>query len=331
MSTDLHLPWHNEVWQRLVTARRENRIPHALLLSGVPGVGKSLLASRLALSLICPHPDSSGDACRRCADCHQVLAGCHPDFQQARPEEPGKAIKIDVVRALTARSMLAAQPGSYRVIIIAPADAMNHAAANALLKTLEEPASRTIIILATSQPHQLPATIRSRCQSIVVPVPSAAVGRDWLAGRLQRDDVDALLAISGGAPLRAIQAAEEEWLSADERLLQDLESLRRRRSNPMLVVEDWGKRPLNLLFDGFKRCLADLLRLASGVADAPIFHTRSRDRLQTMGQGIDLQGLYSMHDELLQLERESTHNLNPQMRLERLANAWLQLTRRGAR
>lgn len=331
MSGDERLPWHRAHWQRLCTARSGGRLPHAILLAGMAGLGKTLFARRLAAALACPSPSETGDACGACDACRQTAAGSHPDQLWVSPEEPGKAIKIDAVRRLTARSVLAAQRDGRRVIVIDPADAMNRSAANALLKTLEEPNSQTVLLLVSSQPDRLPATIRSRCQVVAFPVPAQREARAWLADRAGDDDVEELLAISGGAPLRALQAGEQRWLQHDAELIAELHSLKRREGNPLEVVEDWKNRPLTLLFDGFKRCVADMVRLRKVSEFEGIYHPRGRHRLQSLGDGIDLKRLYLLNDELMRLDRDANNNLNPQMMLEHLMNLWLQITRTGGR
>lgn len=329
--TVVKLPWHAAQWQRLGEARASGRLPHAVLLSGPAGVGKSQFARRLGQALVCPTPDDAGDACGVCKACHQAVAGSHPDLHRVAPEEPGKPIKIDAIRALTAKSVLSAEQGGHRVITIDPADAMNRAAANALLKTLEEPGSRTVLVLVSSHGDRLPATIRSRCQAVSFPIPPAAQARDWLAAQGCSAELDALLALSGGAPLRAVQADEQAWLGTDASLIAELGTLKHRESNPLKVVEEWQNRPLHLVFEGLKRCVADLVRLAGNPGIVAVYHPGARSDLQSLGQGIDLRKLFLFNDELLQLERDSINNLNPQMMLEHLANRWLQLTRPGGR
>ena len=331
MSDSNRFPWHVAQWRRLADARRESRFPHAILLAGAAGVGKSQFAQRLAGALVCPTPDAAGDACGACDACRQTAAGIHPDLLRVSPEEPGKAIKIDAVRELTAKSVLAAQHQGHRVIVIDPADAMNRSAANALLKTLEEPSSRTVLVLVSSQPDRLPPTIRSRCQVVAFPPPPHAEALAWLAGQGGGDDVDDLLAISGGAPLRALQAREQGWIQHDAELVAALDNLKRRKGNPLQVVEDWRNRSLTLLFDGFKRCVADMVRLGKLSDFKEIYHPSERRNLQSLGQGIDLKLLYALNDELLQLDRDANNNLNPQMMLEHLMNRWLQITRTGGR
>ena len=330
MNGDTTFPWHEEPWQRVSYAKKSGRLPHALLLAGPSGLGKSAFARRLAYSLVCIEPRGAGDACGRCSACRQAVAGSHPDLQIVMPEEVGKRIRIDAIRGLTEKSVLSAQNAGHRVFVIEPADAMNRSAANALLKTLEEPSSRTLLILVTSHPDRLAATIRSRCQMLNFRIPQRTAVRSWLMGQIGAgEDLDELLAISGGAPLRALLAREQDWLGQSKYLLEELLQLKNRKVNPVTIVEEWEKRPLPLLSDSLKRCLSDLVKLASGLRDAVIYHPGVRVDLQCLSEGIDLQSLHGYNDELLRMERDSSNNLNLQMQLEYMVNRWLQITRPG--
>jgi len=322
-------PWHCGQWARIAKARAAGRLPHALLLGGPAGLGKVAFARRLSDALVCASPNDDGDACGACAACRQTQAGSHPDQYWLAPEEPGRAIRIDAIRTLTAKSVLAAQEGGYRVFVIDPAEQMNRAAANALLKTLEEPVSRSILVLVSSHPDRLPATIRSRCQMLKFALPARAEVKAWLRGRTAGCDLDELLAISGGAPLRALTALEQGWVGEGQQIGADLATLKHRRANPLQIVEEWEKRPLTLVFDSLKRCVTDLVKLASGLERAEIYHPGMRADLQRLGQGIDLRMLFRFNDELVQLDRDSSRNLNAQMMLEHIANRWLQITRPG--
>lgn len=323
------LPWQAEQWRRLAAARRAGRMPHALLLAGAPGLGKSAFAQRLQNALLCTRPDQDGDACGQCDACRLSRAGTHPDSHRVVPEAEGKPIRIDAVRAIAQRNVLAAQSGGYRVFVLEPADALNRAASNALLKTLEEPASRAVLILVSSHPDRLAATVRSRCQVVRFGLPPAAEVADWLAGRVPESEAGSLLAIAGGAPLRVLEARESDWTGLARSLVAELDALKRRRTNPLETVENWAARPLNLLLDGLQRCIADLVRLAADAGVSVLFHPNLRPELQSLGQGIDLQALFRFGDELARLEIESGRNLNVQMQIEHLVNRWLDTTRPG--
>ncbi|WP_242445330.1 hypothetical protein [Chromatium okenii] len=147
------LPWLTEIWTGLQTARAADRLAHGLLISGPQGVGKRLLAEQLAHSLLCPHCDHDGVPCGTCADCHLLAAGTHPDLTRLGPDPEAKSnlITIDTIRAFTEHESLTPSRAPRKIVLIDPADRLNTAAANALLKTLEEPAGRTILCLIGEQ------------------------------------------------------------------------------------------------------------------------------------------------------------------------------------
>ena len=329
MSVAGALPWHADQWRRLAAARGVGRVPHALLLAGAPGLGKSAFAQRLQNALLCTRPEAGGDACGECDACRLSRAGTHPDCHRIAPEAEGKPIRIDAVRQIAERNVLAAQSGGYRVFVLEPADALNRAAANALLKTLEEPASRAVLILVSSHPDRLAPTVRSRCQQVRFGLPPAAEVAEWLAGRVPESEAEELLAIAGGAPLRALEARASDWPGLARSLVTELDALKRRRTNPLQTVQNWTGRPLNLLLGALQRCQADLVRLAAAGPVPVLFHPNLRPELQSLGQGIDLQALFGFGDELARLEREAGRNLNVQMQIEHLVNRWLDTTRPG--
>ena len=311
-------PWHTEAWQRLATA-------------GPAGLGKSDFARRLSRALMCTRPDENGDACGACRACHLSAAGNHPDQSRVVPGEPGKPIKIDAIRQLIAGGVLTAQDAGLRVFVIDPAEAMNQAAANALLKTLEEPASCSLLILVSSHPDRLPATVRSRCLRVRFAVPEQRLVRHWLNLHTVPEEVDDLLAVSGGAPLMALRARDEGWLEEGRRLRAELAALKAGHSDPLEVVEKWEARPLTLVLSSLKRCLCDLIRLGSGLIEYSVYFPALRADLQSLGRDLELNSLYRLYDELLGLERDAVCNLNEKMMLEHLANHWLQITRPGGR
>ncbi len=151
-----------KLWQSV----QQDRLPHALLFVGGVGSGRHVCAEQLVRSLLCAAPDALGKACEQCQGCLLLTAGTHPDFMKITPETPGSMIRVDAVRALAERVTQSPLLAPRRVVVIDPADAMNTASANALLKTLEEPPSATIFILVTDENMRLPATVKSRCQIV---------------------------------------------------------------------------------------------------------------------------------------------------------------------
>src|SRR6201999_2221945 len=128
--------------------------------------------------VLCEQPAAA--PCGRCEGCRRAAAGQHPDVTSVRFIEEAQQLKIEQVRELSAELALTSHQGGYKVGIVSPADSLNRFAANALLKTLEEPPPRTLLILVSSEPSRLPATILSRCQRIQLRAPPRAESIAWL-------------------------------------------------------------------------------------------------------------------------------------------------------
>ena len=223
--TDVLFPWQGPATAECLARRA--RWPHAVLVAGPAGIGKRMLADWLARTLLCEKPSVNGAPCGECPSCRYARAGQHPDLRIIEPVDddeenpkPVEWIVVDRIRALVRWSGLTSHRGGAKVALIDPAERMNPAAANALLKTLEEPQPDTYFLLVSHQPGRLPATIASRCQRLAVPVPGREQARAWLASQ-GFADADRLLDQAGGAPLvaRAIgdasyQSERAAWLAA---------------------------------------------------------------------------------------------------------------------
>lgn len=240
------LPWHSAAWASVQSLQR--RGVHAVLLHGMRGIGKKSLGFDLAQAALCERPDPGGRACGRCSGCVLTEAGSHPDFRFVLPEalkalrpghvldesadedadasgeaadKPSKAsreIRIEQVRALGEFATVATHRGGGRVILLAPAEALNAPAANALLKLLEEPPERTLFILVSDALDELPPTIRSRCVLIRVAVPARAVALEWLTAQGVAEP-ELALAAAGGAPIAAWEAEVGIGLDPEQRAL----------------------------------------------------------------------------------------------------------------
>ena len=189
------LPWLEQPLQRVLDLHQESRLPHGLLIRAGEGWGEVVLADRIALHLL-DRPD---------AETARTLA--HPDLKWVEPE--GSVIKVDDIREVAAFAVGTRQMAPAKVIVIESAELMNASAANALLKTLEEPPADTYLLLATARPGRLLPTIVSRCQSVLV-------GRDldaarvWLSERWSSEQLSEKLFECGDAPLSVHHALEQE-------------------------------------------------------------------------------------------------------------------------
>ncbi len=315
-------PWQQPLWQHLLGAHRAGRLPHALLLTGAEGLGKGRLAAAFGQALLCEALSDDGRPCGVCRGCHLFRVGNHPDYRRIEPEAPGKAIKIDTIRAFIDKEPLMAQAEGHKVIVIEPADAMNSAAANSLLKTLEEPTPWTVIILVTSRPGQLPATIRSRCQRIICPVPPRGEAMEWLAGRVETGDPALLLAMSGGAPLLARQLAEPELLQERARMVDELHAALNGQQDPVAIAGRWDKLELHRVLHWMSSWLIDMLRLKFGKQPPTLYNPDQARNLQAMAQAVDFKVLYGMLDRLYEANRTLGSQLNSLMTLESILLAW---------
>ena len=320
--TSAPLPWQSAAWQQLYQRMQGGRLPHALLLYGVPGTGKLLFAKNFARLALCRAPDA-GQACGSCPACAQFAAGSHPDFHLVRVPEDKTIISVAQMRDLIAELGLTSQHGGRRVAIVEPADAMNTAAANALLKTLEEPGAGTLLILVSSRPARLPATIRSRCQLLRMLPPARGQAADWLNRQKQRPDWPVLLGVAGGGPLAALELAESPQAGRRLELFEALAEVRAGRRNPLACAKDWSAKENDLLLTLrlFQSWTMDLIRLESGTAES-IVNQDAMPLLQTTAQGIHLRGLHGLLSRLNDAVAVAGTSVNRQLLLESLLVEW---------
>ncbi|MDW8479543.1 MAG: DNA polymerase III subunit delta' [Xanthomonadales bacterium] len=209
-------PWLAPLASRLAARIADPGLPHAILIAGPAGIGKRMLAEWLVAALLCRQPEADGSGCGRCRDCIMREAGSHPDLIRVGLGErtDGRArqeILIDQIRSLSARLATPAQRGGRRLALIDPADRMNAAAANAFLKTLEEPGPERHLLLVADEPERLLATVRSRCLRLEPGLPERQRSLDWLvASGLPPALAAEALDLAEGAPLRALALAREE-------------------------------------------------------------------------------------------------------------------------
>lgn len=328
------LPWHNQQWQQIMHARQLNRLPHALLLKGVAGVGKAHFADCLIRVLLCQQAFETTaaqlqriEACQGeslCHACRLVQGRVHPNVLWIEPEKG--VIKIDQIRSASEFASQSALQGDLHFIIIHPASAMNVNAANALLKTLEEPASGAMLILLCDQDKHLPATILSRCQHIHFTLPARNVAEAWLKQELGNEQADLrlLLNLANGAPLTVLQLLADDRLHFRKQLFSILQSLTAETIDPVNAAKTLLDMELLPFIDFSLSWLLDLIRL--NVEANEMINTDYKQPLEAASQKMPLALNIELMTTLQQIRQQilSGINFNKQLMMETILIQWSQ-------
>jgi len=322
--TETFPEWLEEGWQQLLQSYRQERLTHALLISGQAGIGKQRLARRLAVLLLCEHPVNGIEACGQCPACARQQADSHPDLVLLQPAEAGKAIKVDQVRSLCIELGMTSHAGRYKIALIEPADAMNVNAANSLLKTLEEPTPNTLLMLLTAAPGSLPATVRSRCQQVQINTPSTQQSLTWL----QQQGIDSATAagylpMAAGAPLKAAAMATDNCLEAYHQHLETLVAVFTRKQDPLRVAADWHSGDAARILLWWQGWLQALIRWqqAGRLPDEP----KVAQMLRQISETVDCRRSFDLLDRITMALNNLGSGLNRQLLLEDLLIDWARL------
>lgn len=316
-------PWQADLWQRLWRCKTEQRLPHAFLFVGMSGVGKKALAEVFARAMLCATPTDIGLPCGQCQGCYLIQAQSHPDMLRVEPEANSNTIKIDQIRNMIEFVSKTALQGMYRVVIIHPATNMNIYSANALLKTLEEPAPHTLIMLVCDQDKDLPATIRSRCQRVLFSSPPIEMALPWLKSQVKKSEVDCelLLKIANGSPLRALQFADKTLSALRKDLFTGLVALAQQQADPLRYAAAWQDKDITRTLELMLSFLVDLLRIQT--TEAKPQNTDYESQLRGL-RALANDKLLSYIDYVQQAYRHMLHsaNLNKQLLLEDILIRW---------
>lgn len=321
-------PWQQAVWRHLLGYIDLQRIPQALLVTGLSGIGKRRLAEAYARALMCHSPLNDYAACGQCQSCKLFAAQTHPDFLLVEPDEPGKAIGIDKIRQLIVKLALKPQFDTQRVVIISPADGLNNASANAFLKCLEEPTARTCLILLTEKPSRLPATIRSRCQVVRCEVPERNVAGQWLQQQGAGEHSDMLLSLSQGAPLLAREYAQQNFIAVRQDYFSAWVQVAEGKKNLVALAEQWQKPAgvdLNVLLAWMLGWVMDLIKFCCQIESDQLRNPDMKKPLQALAKRLELKRLYPFYDSLLIARSQLSTPINKQLLLEQLLISWSQL------
>jgi DNA polymerase III subunit delta' len=268
-------PWQQAVWENLAGALAAGRLGHALLIAGPALLGKRALAERLAARLLCATPGPDAFACGQCRACTLLAAGNHPDRRAVGllERDDGRLkteIGVEQMRELAGWFALTPQLGRAQVAVIEPADLLNASAANALLKTLEEPLPERYLILVSARPQRLPATIRSRTQRLDLRLPTAAVARAALqTAGVAAAQADEALAASDGHPGLALQYLGDGSLALRREIRDELAALADGRLRAAQAAPRWAADRPALRLQIAAECVRDFGRKRAAVASTP--------------------------------------------------------------
>lgn len=328
----LPYPWQQSEWEQYLVLLARERMPHAIMLAGPKGIGKGHLALALAQYVLCLSP-VMGTPCGKCRGCQLNQAGTHPDLLDVRPEDDSKTIKVDQVRLLTEAMGKTAQQGGYKVVILQPAESMNANSANALLKSLEEPSAKTLLILISHAPFGVLPTVRSRCQLKLMAMPAREQVLHWITPLLSGSQVapELLVDIARGAPLNALALLKDDALEQREQWQTQLTRLGTGGISAVELAAQWQGSDITGLLEWLSALLHSLARWQYGHEDAVVARLPAEFK----------QGMEKVRQDILQryLEKllltakqwKSGANPNKQLMFEELLMDWAAMLRSGQR
>ncbi|TCB46924.1 DNA polymerase III subunit delta' [Acinetobacter terrestris] len=310
-------PWQQTVWDTLTG--RFPKIGHGLLFYGKKGCGKEAFAQYFLAWVLCANRHANNAPCGECGSCLWLKSDTHPNYVHISTDEENKKqnakIKIEKIRDLL--PFVQQTVDGWRVIVIEPAEALNMSSANALLKTLEEPGDRVVIILLADHYLKLPATIRSRLQHFALDRISEVQAGEYLSQQLpdlDQTQKQLLLNLSNQMPLQAMQLAQAEWLNKRQEFLNDWQKLVTQKNMPMAIATKWNKA---LSFSDFAQMfeylLSDLIcvKLNQQVKNPDL-------DLSVLSEQYTLEFLFTIYSDLQQSKQFIEQNVQSNLVLDQL-------------
>jgi DNA polymerase-3 subunit delta' len=319
-SRPTHLPWLAPQLAALRAAQAAGRLPHALLIQETRGSGGLWLAQWYAQLVLCREPDAP---CGHCLQCRRVLRNEHPDLRSIsyyvdpKTDRVTNQIRVEQIRELTESLTLTSHGARGTLVVIYPAEAMNNNAANSLLKTLEEPRPGVFMVLVTSAAARLPATIRSRCQRLVLRAPARAEALAWLNALRPSPDWPAVLDVLGNAPLDALDFDPAAARSLRDETWGALRLAQRGRLDVPLTAERWAKLELPALLGCIENYLTSqvLARVAPAAQNSEL---RDAAHLPAGDLDINIAAVFGVLDGLRELRLLAATPINKALALESL-------------
>ncbi len=314
-------PWQSENWLHAMRYLKDNRLTHAVLLNGPDAIGKLEFCRALMQRINCKHPTLEDHACGECKDCRLFLADTHPDVRILNVDDDedvktSEQIKVDDIRDINQFMTLSRQQGAYKVVCINRAETMNTNAANALLKTLEEPPEFSLLILVTHRVDALLPTVRSRCQTWKFNLPDREHALSWLNQQEQQVNWQNMLKLAGGRPLHALELQQSGLGEARAGYYQDLNQFLQGRSKVTKISAKHQDEPLARLVTWQQAWCADLIRCHYDNQPVTLENPDIRRSLHSLVGQVDLHLLFRFMDKLIELRRFSTAPLNKRLFIE---------------
>jgi len=307
-------PWLMPARRALRTSLESDRLPHALLIQGQPGLGKAYFAEWLAALVLCETPGDS--ACGTCASCTLYRAGTHPDIGRVTLMEDKKQVAVDDIRAMITTLTLKSLRSGRKVAIINPADALSTSGANALLKTLEEPAAGTLLILTAARPERLPATIASRCQRVKLTKPAAAEALRWLGDLDPGADWGSALALAAGAPLGALRLMADGLAELEKEMAELPMALSRADADVVALAERAQQHGPAERLRWLENWISE--RIRRGLQMPAPDHNSGNSTLPPAVRAAHIRALYSILDETRVAQAALRGSANVPLMFERL-------------
>jgi DNA polymerase III subunit delta' len=337
--------WQREIWQRLTQNLLLQLRCHALLLKGQQGIGKFDFARYLAKSMLCANPTHEHKACDACQSCGWFEQDGHPNYYQVLPEalsgmvnetaenigaedkssnvkskkKASQQISVDQIRKLTDFVYMSGHQHGYKIILIYPSEMMNNAAANALLKKLEEPPAHVLFILVTHHPQHLLPTIRSRCQQITMPAPDIDTSIDWLKQQAVNNP-QACLSAAGLAPLTALQFSESELFAQHEQFVQQISVPS--QLNPIVLADAIQQLDLSTVVGWLQKWCYDLVSYQT--SGKIRYYRHQQVAIKALAKQIDIQAVIAYSRALNTHQQLSHHPLNARLFLEEIFVSYVQ-------
>ena len=310
------LPWLQGPFEGLQRSWEAGRLPQGLLIHDAPGAGGLQLARGIAQLVLCTGPRP---ACGECSACRRVAASEHPDLLFIGPSEESKLglILVDQVREVSEQLALTSYEGRGSVVVFSPADALNVQAANALLKTLEEPRRDAYLVLHTVHPSRLPATVLSRCQKLKVRPPDRAAALAWLQSQRQSADWSAALDVLGTAPLQAADADPAQLRELRDDTWRALRDLGSGKLDVVRTADQWTRQDPLLRLGCIENCLTRQI-LAGAGAVAQSAELGAGAHLPAPDLDINIAAAFTLLDSVRETRQQLTTALNKPLALERL-------------